>query len=83
MAKYGKNQAFLQFVTKKLSKHGCKSASDWITEAASFSSTTDDIVNLFKYRMAGIREYWIISPMKKLYKLTILKVRKILNCFFR
>ena len=28
----------------------------------------DYIRNLFKYRTAGVREYWIIDPMKKMIK---------------
>ena len=41
-------------------------APDWIIEVVSpSSSTTDYILKLFKYRMAGVREYWIVNPMKK------------------
>ena len=50
----------------KLSDRGCKGAPDWIIEIISPSSTrTDCAIKLFKYRTAGVREYWIINPMKK------------------
>lgn len=45
---------------------GCNGAPDWIIEIVSPSSTRMDyFVKLFKYRSAGVREYWIINPMKK------------------
>lgn len=51
---------------EKLSRRGCKGAPDWIIEVVSpSSSTTDYILKLFKYRMAGVREYWIVNPMKQ------------------
>ena len=51
----------------KLSDRGCKGAPDWIIEIISPSSTrTDCAIKLFKYRTAGVREYWIINPMKKI-----------------
>ena len=50
----------------KLSDRGCEGAPDWIIEIASSStSRIDYAVKLFKYRTAGVREYWIINPMKK------------------
>ena len=50
----------------KLSDQGCKGAPDWIIEIVSPSSTRMDYsVKLFKYRTAGVREYWIVNPMKK------------------
>ena len=50
----------------KLSDRGCKGAPDWIIEIVSPSSTRMDYsVKLFKYRTAGVREYWIVNPMKK------------------
>lgn len=51
----------------KLSEHGCEGAPDWIIEIVSPStSRIDCAVKLFKYRTAGVREYWIVNPMKKL-----------------
>jgi len=50
----------------KLSDRGCEGAPDWIIEILSPSSTrTDCAIKLFKYRTAGVREYWIVNPMKK------------------
>ena len=50
----------------KLSDRGCEGAPDWIIEIVSPSSTRMDyFVKLFKYRTAGVREYWIVNPMKK------------------
>ena len=52
---------------EKLSEHGCEGAPDWIIEIVSPStSRIDCAVKLFKYRTAGVREYWIVNPMKKL-----------------
>lgn len=49
----------------KLDDRGCNGAPDWIIEIASPSTSTLDYgVKLFKYRTAGVREYWIINPMK-------------------
>lgn len=50
----------------KLSDRGCKGAPDWIIEIVSPSSSrTDYAIKLFKYRTAGVQEYWIVNPMKK------------------
>lgn len=50
----------------KLTDRGCSGAPDWIIEIISPSSTRMDyFVKLFKYRSAGVREYWIVNPMKK------------------
>ena len=49
----------------KLSDRGCEGAPDWIIEIVSPSSQRMDYwVKLFKYRTAGVREYWIVNPMK-------------------
>ena len=49
----------------KLSDHGCEGAPDWIIEVLSSSSTrTDCAIKLFKYRSAGVQEYWIVNPQK-------------------
>lgn len=56
----------------KLSSKGCKGAPDWIVEIVSPSSTRIDYtVKLFKYRTAGVREYWIVNPMKKVVQIYI------------
>lgn len=49
----------------KLTEEGCKGAPDWIIEVVSPSSRPMDYnKKLFKYRTAGVREYWIVDPMK-------------------
>ncbi len=49
----------------KLSSRGCEGAPDWIIEIVSPGSTrTDYLIKLFKYRSAGVREYWIVNPVK-------------------
>lgn len=51
----------------KLTDEGCKGAPDWIIEIVSPSSRPMDYnKKLFKYRAAGVREYWIVDPMKQL-----------------
>lgn len=51
---------------QKLSDRGCEGAPDWIIEIVSPSSSRMDyFVKLFKYRSSGVREYWIVNPMKK------------------
>ena len=51
----------------KLTDEGCKGAPDWIIEIVSPSSRAMDYnKKLFKYRTAGVREYWIVDPMKQL-----------------
>ncbi len=50
----------------KLTEKGCKGAPDWIVEIVSPGSPKNDYtIKLFKYRTAGVREYWIVNPMKK------------------
>ena len=50
----------------KLDDRGCVGAPDWIIEIASPSTKrTDYGVKLFKYRSAGVREYWIVDPKRK------------------
>ena len=49
----------------KLDDKGCHGAPDWITEVVSESSRRMDyMIKLFKYRSAGVREYWIVDPEK-------------------
>lgn len=50
----------------KLDEKGCHGAPDWIVEIVSPGSRQMDYYKkLFKYRMAGVREYWIIDPEKE------------------
>lgn len=50
----------------KLDDKGCHGSPDWIVEVVSPSTQRMDYsVKLFKYRTAGVREYWIVNPLKK------------------
>ncbi|MCI6676232.1 MAG: Uma2 family endonuclease [Clostridiales bacterium] len=49
----------------KLDDRGCKGSPDWIIEIVSPSSKRIDyMIKLFKYRTAGVKEYWIVDPLK-------------------
>ena len=51
----------------KLTDKGCNGAPDWIIEVVSpGSQRMDCMMKLFKYRTAGVKEYWIVDPLKKL-----------------
>lgn len=51
----------------KLNDSGCSGAPDWIIEIVSQSTKRRDyFTKLFKYRTAGVREYWIVDPIKNL-----------------
>lgn len=50
----------------KLDDRGCNGAPDWIIEIASPGTKRIDYgVKLFKYRSAGVREYWIVNPLTR------------------
>ena len=49
----------------KLTDKGCNGAPDWIIEIVSpGSEKMDYMIKLFKYRTAGVREYWIVDQRK-------------------
>ena len=49
----------------KLNDKGCAGAPDWIIEVVSpGSQRIDYMIKLFKYRTAGVREYWIVDKTK-------------------
>ncbi len=49
----------------KLTDLGCNGAPDWVIEIVSPGSRRMDYyTKLFKYRTAGVREYWIVDPDK-------------------
>ena len=49
----------------KLTDQGCKGAPDWIIEVVSPASRRMDyFTKLFKYRTSGVREYWLVDPIK-------------------
>lgn len=51
---------------EKLDDRGCQGAPDWVIEIVSPGSRKMDCsIKLFKYRTAGVREYWIVEPAKK------------------
>lgn len=51
---------------KKLTDKGCTGAPDWIIEIVSPGNPSHDYVRkLNLYLDAGVREYWIINPMKQ------------------
>ena len=51
---------------KKITDKGCDGAPDWVIEIVSPSSKPMDyFTKLFKYRTSGVREYWIVDPMKQ------------------
>ena len=50
----------------RLDDKGCNGAPDWIVEIVSPGSyRMDYLIKLFKYRTAGVKEYWIVNPMKE------------------
>lgn len=52
--------------TSKLDEKGCHGAPDWVIEIVSPSSRSMDyFTKLFKYRTAGVREYWVVDPHRK------------------
>lgn len=50
--------------SEKLTEDSCDGAPDWTIEIASPSIERMDYgIKLFKYRLAGVREYWIVNPL--------------------
>lgn len=51
--------------TEKMKENGYHGAPDWIVEiVSSGSKRMDYFTKLFKYRAAGVREYWIVDRLK-------------------
>ena len=51
----------------KLNELGCSGAPDWLIEVISPSTERLDYgIKLFKYRSAGVKEYWIVNPLKNI-----------------
>ena len=51
----------------KITDKGCNGAPDWVIEIVSQSSKQMDYYKkLFKYRTAGVREYWVADPEREL-----------------
>lgn len=50
----------------KLTDRGCTGAPDWIIEIVSPGNSSHDYIRkLNLYTDAGVREYWIVNPIKK------------------
>ncbi len=59
----------------RITDKGCNGAPDWIIEIVSpGNKAMDYFTKLFKYRTAGIREYWIVDPAKE--RITIYNFEK-------
>ncbi len=53
----------------KLDDRGCHGAPDWLIEVVSEDSISRDyMVKLFKYQNAGVKEYWIVDPLKQMVR---------------
>ena len=51
----------------KITDKGCHGAPDWVIEIISPGNKEMDYVKkLFKYQAAGVREYWIVDPIKEM-----------------
>lgn len=51
----------------KIDEKGCHGAPDWVVEIVSSSSKRMDYYKkLNLYQEAGVREYWIVDPLKKI-----------------
>lgn len=51
----------------KLDDKGCHGAPDWVIEIVSpGNKPMDYFTKLFKYRTAGVREYWIVDSERKM-----------------
>ena len=51
----------------KITEKGCQGAPDWVIEIVSPGSRSMDYYKkLIKYRTAGVREYWVTDPEKKM-----------------
>lgn len=46
----------------KLDDRSCKDSPDWIIGI--ILPIANGLVKLFKYRTAGVKEYWIVAPLK-------------------
>lgn len=67
----------------KLDDRGYNGAPDWIIEVISPSTARMDYsVKLFKYRTAGVREYWIVNPLKKIVQTYFFDGEEDSNAFY-
>lgn len=65
---------------EKITEKGCNGAPDWIIEVVSPSTSRMDYgIKLFKYRSAGVREYWIVNPKTRTVNLFDFEHEKMSN----
>ena len=65
MIKLTLDQISASYAPNKLTDKGYHGAPDWMIEIVSPGSRRMDYyTKLFKYRTAGVREYWIVDPDK-------------------
>ena len=51
--------------SQKIDGYGCNGAPDWVVESVSPSTKSMDYgIKLFKYGNSGVREYWIVDPIR-------------------
>lgn len=56
---------------------GCHGAPDWTIEVVSPSTERMDYgIKLYKYRTAGVREYWIVNPFTRAVNVYDLELEK-------
>lgn len=62
----------------KLDEHGCKGAPDMVIEILSPSTRRHDrLVKLNLYQRAGVREYWIVSPVEQTVEVLLLETGRL------
>lgn len=65
---------------EKITEKGCNGAPDWIIEVVSPGTSRMDYgIKLFKYRSAGVREYWIVNPKTRTVNLFDFEHEKMSN----
>lgn len=53
--------------SSKLDERGCHGTPDWVLEIVSPASRKMDYYKkLFRYRTAGVREYWVVDPERQI-----------------
>ena len=64
----------------KIKNDGIHGAPDFIIEVLSPSNSTHDTITKLKwYRLAGVREYWIVDPIEKTVQVYVLENGKYIN----
>lgn len=67
----------------KIDEYGCNGAPDWVIEIVSPSSMQMDyFTKLFKYREAGVREYWIVDSQRNQITVYSFEAGEVLNYTF-